>query len=107
MVNTHSERIAVSDAATELEELRAEIERIDQDIVRAVAERTRLARRIGRLKKLEGLALVHPAREAAVVRRAAEAAREHGLDDDAVREIFWRLIEMSRRAQAVGERDES
>lgn len=90
------------ETTTELDALRAEIERIDAELVRGVAARMRLARRIGRLKQDAGMSLVHPAREAAVVRRAGELAREQGLDDEAVRELFWRLIEMSRKAQAEG-----
>jgi len=94
MVKTH--------ATTELDARRAEIERIDEALIQMIEERMRLARRIGLLKREAGLTLVHPAREAAVVRRAGELARARGLDDEAVREIFWRLIEMSRRAQADG-----
>ena len=40
-----------------------------------------------------------PAREAVVVRRAGELAREAGLDDEVVRRIFWQLIALSRNAQ--------
>lgn len=86
----------------ELVELRAQLERVDAALVAAIEERLRVARRIGRVKKDAALPLVHPAREAAVVRRAGELARERGLDDEAVRELFWRLIEMSRKAQEEG-----
>ncbi|HYD51583.1 MAG TPA: chorismate mutase [Gemmatimonadaceae bacterium] len=89
-----------SAVGTELEELRAEIERIDESVIAAIEARQRLARRIGQLKRAAGMTLVQPAREAAVVRRAAEIARSSGLDPESVREIFWRLIDMSRRAQA-------
>jgi chorismate mutase len=94
-----------TDPTQELTTLRAEIERIDAGLIAAIAERMRLARRIGRLKQIAGLTLVHPAREAAVVRRAGELARDQGIEDEAVREIFWRLIEMSRREQARGEKE--
>jgi chorismate mutase len=86
----------------ELDALRADIERVDEELVRAIEARMRLARRIGRLKREAGMTLVQPAREAAVVRRAAELARDRGLDAEAVRELFWRLIEMSRKEQAEG-----
>jgi chorismate mutase len=43
--------------------------------------------------------VLDPAREAAVVRRSAERARDAGLDEEAVREIFWRLVGLSRRTQ--------
>jgi chorismate mutase len=83
----------------ELEAIRAEIGRVDEAIVFLIDERLRLARRVGELKRSVGLRVLDPSREAAVVRRAGAIARERGLDDEAVRDVFWRLIEMSRTAQ--------
>ena len=54
-------------------------------------------------KGVLGLPTLDPAREAAVVRRAGELARDAGLDGDDVRYIFWHLIGLSRRAQMEGE----
>jgi chorismate mutase len=89
----------------ELEALRAEIGRVDEAIVFLIDERLRLARRVGELKRTAGLRVLDPGREAAVVRRAGALARDRGLDDEAIREVFWRLIEMARTAQgADGER---
>ncbi|MBX6366066.1 MAG: chorismate mutase, partial [Gemmatimonadetes bacterium] len=56
--------------------------------------------RIGAANRAAGLPTLDPAREAAVVRRAGALAREHGLEAEAVRGIFWHLIGLSRRAQA-------
>ncbi|HSJ13323.1 MAG TPA: chorismate mutase [Longimicrobiales bacterium] len=88
-------------SATEapLEELRQEIERIDRQLTQLIAERVRMARRIGDAKRTAGLATLDPEREAAVVRRAAALAREAGLDVETMRGIFWHLIGLSRRAQ--------
>lgn len=83
----------------ELERLRTEIDGVDRAIVDAFAERVRIARRIGDLKEEAGQPVLDPSREAAVVRRAAERARDAGLDAEGVREIFWRLVGMSRRTQ--------
>jgi chorismate mutase len=85
--------------AAELERLRGEIEAVDRGIVDAFAERVRIARRIGELKEEEGWPVLDPSREVAVVRRAAELARARGLDEEEVREIFWRLVGLSRRRQ--------
>lgn len=84
----------------ELTRLRGEIERLDRTLIELVAERVRLARRVGAAKRAAGLPTLDPAREAAVVRRAGALARETGLDDEDVRYIFWHLIGLSRRAQA-------
>jgi chorismate mutase len=83
----------------ELEAIRAEIERVDEAIVFLIHQRLRLARRVGELKRTVGMGVLDPSREAAVVRRAGALARERGLDDEAVRDVFWRLIEMARAAQ--------
>jgi chorismate mutase len=85
----------------ELEALRAEIGRVDEAIVFLIDERLRLARRVGELKRTAGLRVLDPNREATVVRNAGARARERGLDDEAVRDVFWRLIEMSRTAQGA------
>jgi chorismate mutase len=89
-----------TDADTvDLEATRAEIERVDEAIVFLIDQRLRLARRVGELKRAAGLRVLDPGREAAVVRRAGALARDRGLDDEAIREVFWRLIEMARTAQ--------
>jgi chorismate mutase len=85
----------------ELEAIRAEIGRVDEAIIFLIAERLRLARRVGELKRTAGLGVLDPSREAAVVRRAGALARERGLDDEAVRDVFWRLIDMARTAQGA------
>ena len=87
------------DRAAELEWLRSEINVVDQAIVDAFARRVATARRIGDLKEEAGQPVLDPSREAAVVRRAAERARQAGLDEEAVREIIWKLIGLSRRTQ--------
>jgi chorismate mutase len=85
----------------ELEAIRAEIGRVDEAIIFLIDERLRLARRVGELKRTAGMGVLDPSREAAVVRRAGELARQRGLDDEAVRDVFWRLIEMARSAQSA------
>jgi chorismate mutase len=40
--------------------------------------------------------------EAEVVRRAAERARETGLEPEMMRDVFWRLIGLSRWAAGGG-----
>lgn len=83
----------------ELARLREDIEAIDRELVQLLARRVRLARAVGVAKRAAELPTLDPAREAAVVRRAAELARESGLSEDDVRCIFWHLIGISRRAQ--------
>ncbi|HYH82135.1 MAG TPA: chorismate mutase [Longimicrobium sp.] len=89
----------VTPAAARLLHARGEIERIDRELIGLIAERVRIAREVGVAKTELGIPTLDPAREAAVVRRAGELARELGLGDEDVRYIFWHLIGLSRRAQ--------
>jgi chorismate mutase len=86
-------------AVAELERLRREIARIDRSLVRGLAARQRLATRAAAVKRDAGLPTLDPAREAAVVRAAADVAREKGLPPDVVRAIFWQVIALCRDAQ--------
>ena len=83
----------------EITRLRLEIDAVDRAIVEAFAIRVEIGRRIGEIKLERGQPVLDPVREAAVVRRSAERARDAGLDEEAVREIFWRLVGLSRRTQ--------
>lgn len=87
-------------AQPEIDALRGEIETIDQQLISLIEQRVRCARRLGQLKQDAGLPTLDPMREAAVVRRASENARSVGLPEEEVREIFWHLIGLSRRAQS-------
>jgi chorismate mutase len=85
--------------SAELVRLRAEIEAIDGDLIRLLAQRVRLARRAGAVKQATGLPAFDPVREAAVLRRAGELARAVGVTDEDVAVFFQHIIGMSRRAQ--------
>jgi chorismate mutase len=62
--------------APPLEHLRAEIDRIDQEILDLFIERSAVVRRIGEVKgdRLDGRSALRPAREAQILRRLAERA---------------------------------
>jgi chorismate mutase len=87
-------------ALRSLVDFRAEIEIIDAAVIDLLAKRMRLAREVGSVKRAEGLPLVDPAREAAVVARASALARDAGLAEEEVRALYWRVMAMARRVQA-------
>ena len=82
-----------------LERGRSEIERIDRAIITLLAERVLAGTLIASAKLERALPVLDPAQEARVVRRAAEWARAAGLPDEEVRELFWRIISLTRRAE--------
>lgn len=87
------------DPLAELAQCRAEIEEIDQRLVELLAERVALGRKTATIKRAAGLPILDPQREAEVIRRAVTTAREHDLPVEAVREVFWHVVGLSRRAQ--------
>lgn len=96
-----------ADALAELARCREEIERIDREIVGLLARRLALGKRTGELKHIAGLPILDPTREAAVIRRVTADAREAGLPPEPIREVFWQIVGMSRRAQESGGSSES
>lgn len=87
----------------DLARLREDIEQLDREIVRLIADRVRLAREVGVAKRAAGMPTLDHAREATVVRRAVTMARDAGLPyDEEIRQIFWQLIGLSRRVQQNG-----
>ena len=94
---------AKGDDNDELTTLRRSIEAIDRQIVTLIGERLALAQRTGDLKREAGRPILDAAREAEVIRRAVNAARELGVPQEATREIFWRIVGMSRSVQEGGD----
>lgn len=82
-----------------LRELRDEIRRLDDELLDLVRLRVDTARLIADAKRSKGLPLLDPRREAAVVRHAAEFARDNDLAEEDVRHLFWALIGLTRRTE--------
>ena len=87
------------DPLADLARWRGEIEDIDRRIIALIAERLKVGKKTALAKRAAGLPILDPQREAEVIRRAGTAAREHELPSEAVREIFWQVVGLSRRAQ--------
>jgi len=79
----------------ELEALRAEIERIDRDLVELVFRRQEVSDEIGRVKSKDGIRVRDLARERAVVREYEEGARALGMDPGIGRRVAQLVISMS------------
>lgn len=82
-----------------LEELRERIIEVDEELVDLIGERKSLVVEVGQIKNELGLPVLDPAREAAVVRRAAALARDHDLDEELIRDVIWRIIASARGEQ--------
>jgi chorismate mutase len=82
-----------------LEELRGKIESLDRELVTLIGKRRDLALEIGQAKEELGRPVLDPQQEAKVVRRAAEMARDLGVDEELTRDVIWRIIAAARAAQ--------
>ena len=78
-----------------LEDLRARIDEIDAGLMDLIAARLELAREAVAVKLAAGLPREDLARDAAVVRRASALARARGVEPEAARDLFWRLLGLS------------
>jgi chorismate mutase len=90
---------AHEEAGRRLERLREEIRGVDRSLIELVGRRRDLALAIGRTKASLGKPILDPSQEARVVRRAAEMARELGVDEEMTRDVIWRIIASARDVQ--------
>ncbi len=82
-----------------LEALRDRLHARDRELVALIGRRKDLVIEIGRVKQGLGRPVLDPPREAKVVRRAAEFARELDVDVELTRDVIWRIIVSARDAQ--------
>jgi chorismate mutase / prephenate dehydrogenase len=83
----------------DLEGVRDRIHELDRELVALAAERVRLGRRAGEIKRAQGRAVVDYAQERQVLDRAAAAAREQGLAPAVAVDLLAGLIRASVGAQ--------
>ena len=81
-----------------LKDWRKRIDEIDLKLVDLLNERSRCAIGIGRIKGKESLRIYDPDREEDVIRNVENAARGP-LSREALRRLFERIIDESRRAE--------
>jgi chorismate mutase len=85
-----------------LDDLRRRIDDIDERLVRLLNDRASCALEIGHAKKLKGLEIYQPSREAEVL---AHVQQINGgpLDDAAVKRLFERIIDEARRLERIAD----
>jgi len=86
------------DAQHELSRLREAIDRVDGVLVKLLNQRAKYAIQIGEIKGVLALPIYAPEREKEVLRHASESSRGP-LDPAAVRRLFERIIDESRRVE--------
>jgi chorismate mutase-like protein len=90
-----------------LDELRRDLDRIDEVIVRLLNERARVVCEIGQLKKEQGLQIYQPDREKQVLMHVRGIAVEGPLGPEAVARLFERIIDEARTLERRVVHDET
>ena len=76
-----------------LDDLRAELEAIDTDLVAALARRFEVVMKVAAVKADEGIPVVLPDRIALVLDRVAALAEAQGLDGEMTRRLYRLIID--------------
>jgi len=86
------------DAELELTRLREAIDRVDEVLVKLLNQRAKYAIEIGEIKGVLSLPIYAPEREKQVLLHV-EQSSEGPLEESAVRRLFERIIDESRRVE--------
>ena len=87
---------------TRIEELRRQIDAIDEQLVRLFNARASCALAVGQEKKRAGLEIYQPTREADVLAHV-QSLNAGPLDDGAVKRLFERVIDEARRLERIAD----
>ncbi len=90
----------VTDRREAIEEWRRRIDLIDEQLVRLLNSRSACAVEIGRAKRCLGIPIYDAVREAHILERVSSAS-PGPLDPNAVRRVFERIIDESRRLERL------
>ena len=85
--------------SSRLDELRRDIDRVDEVLVRLLNERARRVCEVGHLKKVQGVDVYQPDREKEVLAHVRSIAAEGPLGADAIGRLFERIIDEARRLE--------
>ena len=83
----------------DLEQLREKIDEIDELILNALSERTKVCRAIGLVKKKRGMQIRDNARENEVYMHVKEKAAKFQLDSLQVEAVYQRIVNMCSAVQ--------
>jgi len=82
-----------------IKQIRTHIDRIDLVLITALAERMSMMPDMAEYKKKHSIPIFDEKREVQIMNRLKKVAREHGLDEGFVEEIFLSIFNESKRIQ--------
>lgn len=84
----------------DINDIRQEIDQLDEELLRIFNRRAALALEIGHIKKEKGIPVYDPSREKRIFDKM-QAANPGPLEDDAIVRLFERVIDESRRLERI------
>ena len=92
-------------SVSRIDELRQQIDDIDERLVQLLSARAECALAIGHEKKLLGLEVYQPSREAEVLGHV-QRINQGPLDNEAVKRLFERIIDEARRLERIADEED-
>jgi methylmalonyl-CoA epimerase len=93
--------MGTSTQGSALASFRERIDRVDERLLSALAERTAICREVAEHKREQGIPMMQPDRVAAVEARWAELAAERGLDEDFARSLARAVVAENCRIEGT------
>jgi chorismate mutase len=90
----------------DISDWRKRIDAIDSELVRLFSERSQCAIEIGKIKRALNLPVYDPSREKEIIAQIA-ASNPGPLDADALKRLFERILDESRRIERLASGDHS
>lgn len=84
---------------TQLEDIRAKLDELDNRLVTTIAERLALIPNVAEYKRDNGMQRYQPEREARMIEERRALAKQHGVNPDLIEDITRRLIEEAHRVE--------
>lgn len=82
-----------------LENFRKDINRIDEELLNLIKERSDVAFKVGEFKKKSGLPIINERRESEIYTKIMAMAKEKDIDPEIIKDIWQKLIKISRSQQ--------
>ena len=92
-------------SVSRIDELRQQIDDIDERLVQLLSARAACALAIGHEKKLLGLEVYQPSREAEVIGHVRRI-NQGPLDNEAMKRLFERIIDEARRLERIADEED-
>lgn len=83
----------------EIEEIRQEIDEIDDKIIQLLSQRNNLSKLVGDLKRKLGREIEDAARERQLFDRIHKIAHDHGVDPQLALEVYEKILAHSKKEQ--------